>query len=277
MKAILTAINSSLEFSSEKSLVDNILLSVPDSKFLIKTGGVPLAQAEVYDIVTLSGVETPIEVLPLNASRVGSTFRVFLPNGDNLSTAALRSRVSFSGLGDVIETLMNGEYVAAPLTVSIPGDTVRSFEFVWIQGEAGGMYTNTGAGDLQVYDESEIWMGATSIATEGDADALLSDLLEMTGVGEWVFLESNNLAFFPPENGMIDYFFEDTVDLQRVFATTVAGAPTSETVEATGIVLDQIGRTLSLVNAEATESGGPLTASLIASIERSVEAGSYFE
>ncbi len=276
MKATLLSLNASLEMASENQTIDALLRSIPDGKFLIvPNGGVGIAEAESYKILSITGSESPKLVQQLFGTRAGSRFRVEVSGLEgtdegNVSLLAGRSTVSFSGFGDLATTLLNGEY---PLQ-SIAGETVAGevlLSVPWVTDEGGGAYASTEE-NLNFYDSDDFLLNTVTVSTGGgDASTLFSNLQGQVG-GTWSF--DSNGVLVGTGFSVGSYVQTDSSD-----TSTAAQGPstTGPDIEGDALFLDQIARTIAIVSATETAGGGSLVTSEVAELERSVESGSFFE
>lgn len=260
MKATILSLAVALETSSEKALINSILDTLPNGRILLSSEpAVALGEIESYKVRNFGAAVSPKVMEAYTLSKSGSRHKVERAGEEgteagNIATQAGLSTITFDSFGQFAVALLDALY------------SVSSFSAVASSITSDG--TNIAANGVSSIEEYILdpgTVGNSVAVTDGsDESTFLADLVS-NGFSNPRF-EDGNLFFDDPGAGI-----EYQEDLTAMPIESYVG---------NGILLDQVDRTLAIVDVKHYSGAvNPETdaGSVIAEIERAVESGSFFE
>lgn len=273
MKAKISNLTAELEISSEASLITSVLESLPNGRILIHGDPVGrLAEVESYVVKNFGSAISPKVVEAFDLSKSGTRFKVFRAGSvldeDNIAILAEKSTITFGSFGDFVTTLLNGDYVAPDLVENIAASQTAIVPNMTVNGQ--DQVVASFGGSLSFYDAEEIEVTSVNVDPDQDFGVLQTAL---AGAGITATKDGISVRVTKNGNDLVRVEFEGT---SENFVNTVGG---SFTRVANGILLDQIAKTLSVVDVTSFTGVDPVAAegAKLVDVARAVESGSFFE
>lgn len=283
----LTQLNLPLPISSEVQIVDAILQSLPDTRIVIHRddfGSFEDQSAGEFDykIRSLDLSINPTTIESHSVKREGDRQRVetITDPVENVARLAELGRVTFDSFGNYVLTIIDGSYPTpftpgTGATPAILGAELAGLEF---DGAGSGLMANTNT--VEINDDFGNSVGSF-VASQGD-DLATVQAGFVSVIGS-VTLQWNSplgvLELVAPNTNTQGYEIQFDSTTSATIGQLTAANPGTGAVYANGIYLDQIGRSLSLVDLTGIQATAPFANddNVVAGISRTVDVGSFFE